>query len=71
MVSAGHEDYPALVAEALDQLQAHGPDMPRAAEVLGMTPTQLLKLFKRDPAAWTLLNRLWVTAGPTTLKEQD
>lgn len=56
-VAAGHEDYPALVAEALDHLQACGLDMRQAADILGVTATQLLGLFRKDTAAWTHLLR--------------
>jgi hypothetical protein len=68
LVSADHDDYPALVAEALDRLQAHALDMPAAAAALGVTATQLLKLFKKTPAAWTTLNRLRVGQGLPVLK---
>lgn len=68
VISASHEDYPPLVAEALDQLQAHGLEIPKAAEVLGVTATQLARLFKKDPAAWTTLARLRAGAGLAALK---
>lgn len=68
VISAAHYDFPALIAEALDQLQAHRLDMPRAAEVLGVTATQLAKLFRKDAAAWTVLNRLRVNQGLAALK---
>jgi hypothetical protein len=42
--------------------------MPAAAAVLGVTATQLLKLFKKAPAAWTTLNRLRVGQGLPVLK---
>ncbi len=63
VVAASHSDYATLVAEALDQLQAHRFEMPTVAEKLGVTATQLLKLFKKDPAAWTALNRCRVAIG--------
>jgi hypothetical protein len=68
VVAANHDDYPALVAEALDRLQAHALDMPAAAAALGVTATQLLKLFKKAPAAWTTLNRLRAGQGLPALK---
>lgn len=67
-VSADHEDYPALVAEAIDQLQAHHFDMRAAAAVLCVTATQLGKLFRRHAAAWSTLNALRVGAGLPKLK---
>jgi protein subunit release factor B len=51
VISTRHEDYPALTAEALDQLRTQSFDMPRAAEGLGVTATQLARLFRKDPAA--------------------
>lgn len=68
VISASHEDFPALVAEALDQLHAQKLDIPRVAEILGVTGTQLQRLFKKDPAAWTMLNKLRVNAGLVALK---
>ena len=68
VVSAGHDDYPALVAEAIDQLQARGFQMPPAAEALGVSATQLARLFKKDPAAWMTLNKLRDAAGLAALK---
>jgi hypothetical protein len=68
VVAADHDDYPALVAEALDRLQALAFDMPAAATALGVTATQLLKLFKKAPAAWTALNRLRIGQGLPPLK---
>ena len=68
VVSAGHDDFPPLVAEALDHLQAHGFQMPPAAEKLGVTATQLLRLFKKDPLAWTTLNRHRAAVGLPSLK---
>ncbi len=68
VISASHDDYPPLVAEALDQLQAHGLEMPKAAETLGVTATQLARLFKKDPSAWTTLTRLRARAGLAALK---
>lgn len=67
-VAVDHHDYPALVAEALDQLQAHGLDMPATAAALGVTTTQFLKLFKKTPEAWTTLNRLRSGAGLPVLR---
>jgi hypothetical protein len=48
--SAGHADYPALVAEALDFLAAAAWDHTAAAEKLGCSGSQLLKLLKKDEA---------------------
>lgn len=66
-VAVDHRDYPALVAEALDQLQAAGFRTAAAAALLGVTTTQLIGLFRRSAAAWTALNAGRATAGLTRL----
>ncbi|MFM8413117.1 MAG: peptide chain release factor family protein [Planctomycetota bacterium] len=63
VVAVDHDDYPALVAEALDRLQATTWDLPPAAATLGVTPSQLARLFRREPAAWTALARHRAQAG--------
>jgi hypothetical protein len=68
VVSAAHEDYPSLLAEALDHLQAQRFDLPRTAKVLGVSATQLLKLFKRNAAALTALNTCRLRVGLQPLK---
>ncbi|MFW6060246.1 MAG: peptide chain release factor family protein [Phycisphaeraceae bacterium] len=50
-VNPRHADFPALLAEALDVIAAHGYDLARAAKILGVTPSQLIKLLKLEPAA--------------------
>jgi hypothetical protein len=56
VVSPEHDDFPAIVAEALDFLAAHADDMKRAAEALGCTPTQLTRLLKAEPRALRVVN---------------
>lgn len=55
-VSPTHDDYPALLAEALDNLWACDLDAGRAAVRLCCTPSQLVKLLKNHPPAMVLLN---------------
>lgn len=55
LVNSEHDDYPPLVAEALDHLAAAKGDVPIAASQLGVTATQFVRLFKKQPAAWTAL----------------
>ncbi|MFM8495214.1 MAG: peptide chain release factor family protein [Planctomycetia bacterium] len=68
VIAASHDDYPALVAEALDQLAARGLEMPPTAVTLGVTPSQLAGLFRKEPQAWTVLNRLRTAAGLPALR---
>lgn len=68
LISADHEDYPALVAEALDVLCFHHMNHPASAEVLRTSSTQLTKLFCQHPQAWQVLNVLRVQQGLSPLK---
>ena len=68
MIAADHDDYPAIVAEAVDRLKAVGYEMRPAAEMLGVSMSQLTKLFRKVPAAWVAVNRLRGEAGLTPLK---
>jgi hypothetical protein len=56
VVNPRHEDFPALLAEALDVLRAFGDDPRAAAESLGCSPSQLIKFLKEEPRAWIQLN---------------
>jgi hypothetical protein len=55
-VSTEHEDYPALLAEALDRLAACEWDASAAAGRLGISASQLVKFLKRQPEAIAMLN---------------
>jgi hypothetical protein len=55
-VSAAHDDFPALLAEALDVLAACGGDPKPSAATLGCTPSQLVRLLKLDSRALVLVN---------------
>lgn len=55
-VNPSHADYPALLAEALDQIASADWDESAAAERLGVSRTQLVKLLGQEPAALALLN---------------
>lgn len=55
-VSDSHDDFPSLVAEALNQLADQEFQMPQAASVLQVSASQLLKLLKKHPAAISKLN---------------
>ncbi len=56
-VNPRHAEFPGLLAEGLDVLQHSDWDHKRAAEHLGLSPSQLLKFLKREPRAWQLLNQ--------------
>lgn len=55
-VNSNHADFPALLAEALDQIDASGWDIPLAAERLGISTSQLVALVRREPTALQAVN---------------
>ncbi len=56
-ISSEHDDFPAILTEGLDQLYANEWDAARAAKSLACTTSQLIKLLKKEPAAFELVNR--------------
>ena len=68
VVNPNHEDFPSLLAEALDTLQAHGDEPKDAAERLGCSPSQLIKLLKQVPQAFSQLNERRRQAGRHTFR---
>ena len=56
-VSATNDDFPALLAEALDVLAGCDFDPKRAAEHLACTTSQLVRLLKVEPRALQLVNQ--------------
>ncbi|MCX7403504.1 MAG: peptide chain release factor-like protein [Planctomycetia bacterium] len=68
VIAADHDDCPALLAEALDHLQATGWETAAAALALGVSRSQLIKLFRQVPAAWIALNRRRKESGLPLLK---
>lgn len=55
-VSLEHEDFPALLAEALDVLAACDGHFPTAAQTLGISSSQLTKFFQTESHAITQIN---------------
>jgi hypothetical protein len=56
-VNPAHEDFPALLAEALDVLAAFECQPQHAAAVLTVTASQLVRLLEQEPRALALVNR--------------
>ena len=67
-INPGHEDFPALLAEALDRLQSVHADAAAAAEALGVSRSQLLKLLRHDPRGLAWLNDRRAEAGLGALR---
>ncbi len=55
-INAEHADFPALLAESLDLLAQTDWNAPELAPRLGTTLSQLVKFWKKEPAALTRLN---------------
>ena len=67
-INPQHAEFPAVLAEALDVIVNQGLDMKRAAEILSVSSSQLIKLIKADNLAWQHLNQLCSDAGQHPLK---
>jgi len=67
-VSSQHDDFPALLAEALDQLAASDWDDSAAALQLGVSRTQLIRFLKTAPLAFEQLNSHRDKQGKRPLK---
>ncbi|MFZ9914415.1 MAG: peptide chain release factor family protein [Phycisphaerales bacterium] len=55
-VNPEHEDFPALLAEALDVIVARRYDVAGAAGLLGITMSQLTRLVRNDRRAFARIN---------------
>ena len=62
-INPEHEDVPPLLAEALDVLEARELDPKSAADVLGCSSSQLVKLLKLEPRALGKVNQGRVARG--------
>lgn len=55
-INVRHDDFPSLLAEALDVLATHEWELAAAAEIQGCTSSQLARLLRMEPRAWQRLN---------------
>ena len=62
-VSVGHDDFPTLLAEALDVVARFDDDLAKAARTLDVTTSQLVKFLAREPAALAAVNRRRAAKG--------
>jgi RF-1 domain len=68
IINPEHDDFPALLAEALDVLSAVDDDPRAASEALGCSATQLVKLLKDEPRALAGVNERRRLAGQHPLR---
>jgi AraC-like DNA-binding protein len=55
-IARTHEDFPSLLAEALDCLSTLDLDVKECAQQLGTSPSQLVRFFKLEPDALIYVN---------------
>ena len=55
-INPDHDDFPVLLAEALDVLSSRHAHLPGTAEQLGCTTSQIVKFLKKEPRAFLWLN---------------
>lgn len=55
-VSSNHQDYPSVLAEALDHIYQHELQISSAADSLKCSTSQIIKLIKSEAAAFVKLN---------------
>lgn len=67
-VSAGHKDFPAVLAEALDVMYDSTFSLSTAAQRLGISSSQLVKLLKVEPVALANVNRERQSRGESPLR---
>ena len=56
-INPSHDEFPSLLAEALDRIVACDWEVSAAAEQLHATTSQIIRLLKHEPRAMTLVNR--------------
>ncbi len=56
-INPTHEDFPTLLAEAMDRIAMVNYELPAAADLLGVSTSQLMKLIKHEPVALERLNK--------------
>jgi hypothetical protein len=67
-VNSEHDDFPAILAEALDVVAACENELRRAAAMLDCTASQLTKLLQQEPRAIAEVNRARQQHGLHKLK---
>lgn len=68
VLSTSHRDFPAMLAEALDMIEACSHDMKLAGTRLACSPSQLIKLVKEHPPAWVAMNAQRAERGMKPLR---
>lgn len=67
-VNPDHADFPTVLAEALDVIEAMAGDVSAAADRLKCTSSQLVKLLKNEPRALEQVNARRLSSGLRSLR---
>lgn len=67
-LNSEHEDFPAILAWVMDMLWQLKLDVPAAANLLGVSATQILKLLKAEPEAMAIFNKARDANGQHRMK---
>jgi hypothetical protein len=67
-ISKHHNDFPAMLSEALDYIMQEQGDLQGFGELAGCSKSQLVKFFKLDPSALQCINDLRHQHGHHTLR---
>jgi hypothetical protein len=67
-VNSSHDDFPALLAEALDRIAEQQFDLKAASQSLQCTASQLAKFLKQEPRALAIVNGERTKLGLRSLK---
>ncbi len=67
-VNTSHTDFPVVLVDALDQVERCGNEMPKAAEALAVSTSQLVKLLKADSQVWERVQQSRLRLGLKRLK---
>jgi hypothetical protein len=60
--------YPSAIAEVLDVLAAMRWEVPKAAAMLGVSTSALMRFLHEDPPLWTKVNDVRVALGSSAIK---
>ena len=68
LINPSHTDFPTLLAEAMDRIAMMQYDVSAAADAMGVSTSQLLKLIKHEPEAMSLVNQKRLSQGMHPLR---
>jgi len=67
-LNPSHDDFPSMLAQAMDAIAALNWDMARAAAFLAVSSSQLVKLLKDEPRALQQVNQQREASGQSRLR---